>query len=91
MKRFVTNFLGVLSFLPDEAKSTRMSTSEVSVVAEIAYTFVLTGSPMNPEFILVCSRRAAAQFRHVKTFINGKERPDEDVHGLSHCHPVSVQ
>ncbi len=39
-------------FLPENTDSTRMVTREVSVVADTAYTFVLTGSLANPEIIL---------------------------------------
>jgi len=39
-------------FLPEDTESTRMVTREVSVVADTAYTFVLTGSLANPEIIL---------------------------------------
>ena len=39
-------------FLPNETESTRLVTREVSVVADTAYTFVLTGSLANPEITL---------------------------------------
>lgn len=39
-------------FLPNDTESTRLVTREVSVVADTAYTFVLTGSLANPEITL---------------------------------------
>ena len=39
-------------FLPEDTEFTRMVTSEVSVVADKAYTFVLTGSLANPQIIV---------------------------------------
>lgn len=38
--------------LPGEAEFTRLATRETSVVADMAYTFILTGSLANPEILL---------------------------------------